>query len=69
MNDRRDFALSYCILFCPVLMLSSGVLLFTEEEMVEERIWEKREWTESDRIEQGETMVRMHCIRKQSIFN
>lgn len=42
MNDRRNFALSYCVLFCPELMLFSGDLLFTDEEM-EEKIWVKRE--------------------------
>lgn len=54
--DIRAFATSYCILFCPVWLLSPGDLLFSEEETgcmfggrdlkrkrekVERRCWDK----------------------------
>jgi hypothetical protein len=49
----KAFALSYCILFCPVLLLSLGNLLFSAEEIGWEQMWQrgetegsKEEWME-----------------------
>lgn len=38
-ESRRAFALSYCIIFCPVWLLSHGGLHFSEEEMEGEWEW------------------------------
>lgn len=41
--NRRALALTYCILFSPLWLLSSGNLIFSEEESEGEWIWGTQE--------------------------
>lgn len=60
-------ALCCCVFFCPVLLSSLGGFLFSEEKMGggsgsrEEGRWEE--------YREGEFMVGMYCVSKESIFN
>jgi hypothetical protein len=62
------FALSYCNLFCPVLLLSLGGLLFSEGKGRGSTFREEGMWERAERREGGETEVKMYCIREESIF-
>lgn len=66
--EARIFALHCCILFCHVLLLSAGGLLFSDE-IEEEWIWrgeeEVRNWKE---LREG-IMIELYCMRRESIFN
>lgn len=59
--QEESFALSWCILLCSIWLSSLEGLFFSEEEMdLEDEHW--KEWM-------GETVLRMCCRKKESIFN
>jgi len=63
----KDFALSYCILFCPVLLLSLEGLLFSEEET--KRVDLRDGGRGLGGVEGRKTMVRIYCMSEESISN
>lgn len=64
----RAFALSYCVLFCPVWLSSLGGLLLSKEE-TEVRGVDLGGREELGGVERRETVVRIYCVRKEPISN
>ena len=69
----KAFALSYCALFCHVWLLSpEGLLSFKERQTGSasrgggERA---KVGGKLGEVEGGKTVVRMYCVREESIFN
>lgn len=72
--NLRTFALSYCILFFHIGLLSPGILFFFE---VKQRVWDldlckkagvSRGWEGLMEVDGGKNVNRIYCMRKGSIF-
>ena len=60
--DMREYASSYCILLCQVLLISPEALL---RETERQWIWEKWEISGLGGGERGEAIVGMYCMREE----
>lgn len=66
----KVLASSYCILCCPVGLLSLRGLLFSEEEMERGWIWARGKVCEGNQEEWREgKLVGKDCKREESFFN
>lgn len=63
----RVFALSYCILFSPVWLLSFGGLLFLKRKQ-RIWIWGRKEVKKQEEVEGGETAFWIYCVREEFTF-
>lgn len=59
----ETFALSYCMLFCPVWLFSLGYLFFSEEQTEGKQIWGRGEEKGSKNNGRNKTVVRIYYMR------
>lgn len=67
--DVMIFVLSYYTLFCLVFLLSHRSLLFPKEGRKGMHPQRRGGGKEPQGVEGGETEIRIHCIRKETISN
>lgn len=65
----KAFVSSYCILFCPVLLLSLGGCSFLKRKQKGTGSGREGRWEGLRGVEKGETVVGMYHMRKVYIFN